>query len=75
VLGGMMVDRNDINHLLGMTRSWASLRHSIRILARHGLDRLRHPRGTRLVMGNALVGRLLYSLAQHSRSAWRCTAR
>lgn len=67
VLGGMMVDRNDINHLLGMTRSWASLRHSIKILARHGLDRLSHPRGTRLVMGNALIGRLLYSLAQHDR--------
>jgi len=65
VLGGMMVDRNDINHLLGMTRSWASLKHSIRILARHGLDRLSHPRGTRLVMGNALIARLLYSLAQH----------
>ena len=64
VLGGMMVDRTDINHLLGMTQSWASLRHSIKILARHGLDRLRYPRGTRLVMGNALIGRLLYSLSK-----------
>lgn len=67
VLGGMMVDRNDINHLLGMTRSWASLRHSARILARHAMDRLRHPRGTRLVMGNALIGRLLYSLSRHAK--------
>ena len=65
VLGGMMVDRTDINHLLGMRRSWASLRHAARILTRYALDRLRHPRGTRLVMGNALVGRLLYSLMQH----------
>ena len=64
VLGGMMVDRNDIQHLLGMRRSWASLRHALRLLARHGLDRLSHPRGTRLVMGNALVGRLLCSLAR-----------
>ena len=64
VLGGMMVDRTDINHLLGMTKSFASLRHSVRILARHGRDRLRHARGTRLVMGNALVGRLLYSLSR-----------
>ena len=63
VLGGMMVDRTDINHLLGMRRSWASLRHSLRILARHALDRLSQPRGTRLVMGNALVARLLASLA------------
>lgn len=64
VLGGMMVDRTDINHLLGMSRSVASLRHSAKILGRHAADRLRHARGTRLVMGNALVARLLYSLAQ-----------
>ena len=65
VLGGMMVDRNDINHLLGMTRSMASFKHSAKIISRHAKDRLTHPRGTRLVMGNALIGRLLYSLAQH----------
>ncbi|WP_416548156.1 FAD-dependent oxidoreductase [Limnohabitans sp. DCL3] len=66
VLGGMMVDRNDINHLLAMTRSWASLKHALRILGRHLRDRLTHVRGTRLVMGNALVGRLLHSLSQHA---------
>jgi succinate dehydrogenase/fumarate reductase flavoprotein subunit len=64
VLGGMMVDRTDINHLLGMKGSLASLRHAVGIVGRHGLDRLRHARGTRLVMGNALVARLLASLAQ-----------
>jgi len=62
VLGGMMVDRTDINHLLGMGRSLASARHAARILARHARDRLGYPRGTRLVMGNALVARLLHSL-------------
>ncbi|MEY2954145.1 MAG: hypothetical protein RLZZ401_2232, partial [Pseudomonadota bacterium] len=66
VLGGMMVDRTDINHLLGMTGSWASLRHSVRIVLRHLTDRLRYPRGTRLVMGNALVARLLVSLARRA---------
>ena len=66
VLGGMMVDRTDINHLLALTKSLASFRHSLRIIARHGLDRLSHPRGTRLVMGNALVARLLYSLSKQS---------
>ena len=65
VLGGMMVDRTDINHLLGMTGSFASLKHSIKILLRHAADRLRYPRGTRLVMGNALIGRLLFSLSKH----------
>ncbi len=66
VLGGMMVDRTDINHLLGMTGSWASFKHSVQIVMRHAMDRLGYPRGTRLVMGNALVGRLLYSLTQRS---------
>ncbi|MGR6808612.1 FAD-dependent oxidoreductase (plasmid) [Sphaerotilus natans] len=64
VLGGMMVDRTDINHLLGMTRSLRSARHAARLLSRHAIDRMRHPRGTRLVMGNALVGRLLLSLSR-----------
>lgn len=62
LFGGMMVDRRDINHLLGLTKSWASLRHSLTILARYGLDRLKRRRGSRLVMGNALVGRFLLSL-------------
>jgi succinate dehydrogenase/fumarate reductase flavoprotein subunit len=62
LLGGMMVDRTDIGHLLSSTKSVKSLLHSARLLARHAHDRLSHNRGTRLVMGNALVGRLLYSL-------------
>jgi len=62
LLGGMMVDRTDIGHLLASTSSLKSFVHSARLLARHARDRLSHGRGTRLVMGNALVGRLLYSL-------------
>jgi succinate dehydrogenase/fumarate reductase flavoprotein subunit len=64
LLGGMMVDRTDIGHLLDATRSLASLRHSLGLLARYGTDRLRFARGARLVMGNALVGRLYHSLRQ-----------
>jgi FAD binding domain len=62
LLGGMMVDRTDIGHLLSATTSLKSLLHSARLLTRYGRDRLSYPRGSRLVMGNALVGRLLYSL-------------
>jgi FAD binding domain-containing protein len=62
LLGGMMVDRTDIGHLLSSTTSVKSLLHAAKLLARHAHDRLSHNRGTRLVMGNALVGRLLYSL-------------
>jgi succinate dehydrogenase/fumarate reductase flavoprotein subunit len=62
VLGGMMIDRTDIAHLMGAARSLGSLRHAVALLGRHAVDRLRHHRGTRLVMGNALAGRLLASL-------------
>lgn len=73
VLGGMMVDRIDVNHLLNMARSRASLAHSARLLLRHAGDRLRHPRGTRLVLGNALVGRLLLSLRKRQVPIWTNT--
>lgn len=66
VLGGMMVDRTDINHLLALSKNVASFKHSLKILLRHASDRLSHPRGTRLVMGNALIARLLYSLSKHA---------
>lgn len=62
LLGGMMVDRTDIGHLLSSTKSIKSLLHSTSLVARYARDRLSRSRGTRLVMGNALVGRLLYSL-------------
>jgi succinate dehydrogenase/fumarate reductase flavoprotein subunit len=62
ILGGMMVDRTDIGHLLNVTTSWASLRHAMGVVGRHVRDRLTYPRGTRLVLGNALIGRMLLSL-------------
>jgi succinate dehydrogenase/fumarate reductase flavoprotein subunit len=62
LLGGMMVDRTDIGHLLNARNSFASLRYVARLVARYAAARLRFARGTRLVMGNALVGRLYHSL-------------
>jgi succinate dehydrogenase/fumarate reductase flavoprotein subunit len=62
LLGGMMVDRTDIGHLLSSTRSGRSLWHATKLFVRYARDKASHGRGTRLVMGNALVGRLLYSL-------------
>jgi succinate dehydrogenase/fumarate reductase flavoprotein subunit len=64
VLGGMMVDRDDIFHLLRLTETWKSFSYSVRIIVRHFLDKLLHPRSTRLVMGNALIARMLYSYIQ-----------
>lgn len=58
-LGGMMVNRLDIYHFLNMKRSPASLVHMVRLGARFFVDRLRHSRGTRLVIGNAMIAALL----------------
>jgi succinate dehydrogenase/fumarate reductase flavoprotein subunit len=66
VLGGMMVGKNDIPSLLHPFRSWANFTHAARLLLRQARDRINHRRGTRLIMGNALVARLLYSLSQRA---------
>ena len=55
LLGGMMVGKVDIVGLMNRYKSVASLVHSASIVARYLTDRLRYSRGTRLVMGNALV--------------------
>lgn len=62
VLGGMMVGKADIGHLVGRFKSFASFRHTATLVLRYLGDRLRHARGTRLVMGNALVARFYASL-------------
>ncbi len=64
LLGGMMVDRTDIRHLMGALKSRASALHVARLLTRHTADRIRGRRSSRMVMGQALVGRLLLSLKQ-----------
>ena len=61
-LGGMMVGKDDIAPLTAPLSSWRSFRHSAALLARYAMDRLGYPRGTRLVMGNALVARLYSTL-------------
>lgn len=61
LFGGMMVNRVDIQHFLTARRSWASLKHCMKLLARYAKDRVRHERGTRLVVGNALIARLASS--------------
>ena len=66
VLGGMMVGKLDIPYLLKPFGSVANFMAASKLLLRHATDRLRFKRGTRLVMGNALVGRLFYSLRQRN---------
>jgi 3-oxosteroid 1-dehydrogenase len=66
VLGGMMVGKADIPFLLKPFASVANFTAATKLLLRHATDRLRYARGTRLVMGNALVARLFYSLRQRN---------
>jgi succinate dehydrogenase/fumarate reductase flavoprotein subunit len=62
LLGGMMVGKDDIPRLLGRFASVANFVYSAKLFARYLSDRRTYSRGTRLMMGNALVARLFYSL-------------
>ncbi|MFZ5936918.1 3-oxosteroid 1-dehydrogenase [Pseudomonas putida] len=73
LFGGMMVNRVDIQHFLNLRRSPASLWHCLKLMARYARDRLRHPRGTRLTTGNALIARLASSAFAHGTELWLCS--
>lgn len=64
IFGGMMAGKADIKALIGRYRSWRNFLCSAKLVTRYGMDRLMYQRGTRLVLGNALVARLYYSLRQ-----------
>lgn len=62
LFGGMMVTRAEAMALAQMWRSPRSVVLGARLILRYLRDRLSYPRGTRLVIGNALVARLFASL-------------
>jgi succinate dehydrogenase/fumarate reductase flavoprotein subunit len=62
VFGGMMVGKADIAPLIGRFKSIRNFIYAAKLFGRYLADRLKYPRGTRIMMGNALVGRMLYSL-------------
>ena len=66
LFGGMMVGKDDIPRLIGRFRSLGNFVYSAKLFGRYLADRLRYPRGTRLMMGNALIGRLFYSLRKRN---------
>jgi succinate dehydrogenase/fumarate reductase flavoprotein subunit len=71
LFGGMMVNRADIVHLFKARRSFRSMKHVAKLLLRHGRDRIRYHRGTRLVFGNALAGGLFKSARDRDIEIWR----
>lgn len=75
VLGGMMVTMTDAKHLLGVTKSFTSWKEGVKLVLRYALDRLQgHHRGTRLVLGNALAGRLFKSVLDQGIDYWLSTS-
>jgi succinate dehydrogenase/fumarate reductase flavoprotein subunit len=62
ILGGMMANKADVQALVQRYRSWPAFRRTLQLVCRYVRDRLSYARGTRLVMGNALVARMLLSL-------------
>lgn len=69
-LGGMMVNRNELSSLLNPFSSLSNFKTTLKVVLPYFKDRLTYKRGTRLVMGNALVGRLLYSLQKLKTQIW-----
>jgi 3-oxosteroid 1-dehydrogenase len=70
LFGGMMVTRGEAVTLLRAGRSVESALLGARLVLRYLADRLHHARGTRLVLGNALVARLFRSLLDREVPIW-----
>jgi succinate dehydrogenase/fumarate reductase flavoprotein subunit len=74
LFGGMMVTRGEAGRLLRAGRSVDGTLLGARLMSRFLLDRLRYLRGTRLVLGNALVARLYMNLLDRQVPVWRTVA-
>ena len=66
LFGGMMIGKADLAPLIGRFKSLRNFTYAAKLFARFQADRLRYPRGTRLMMGNALIARLFYSLRKRN---------
>jgi 3-oxosteroid 1-dehydrogenase len=66
LFGGMMVTRSEATKLLSRDAPWLGAR----LVARYVADRIRYRRGTRLVLGNALVARLFKNLLDRKVQIW-----
>lgn len=61
VLGGMMINREDIGHLLNRFKSPKSFMYTVRLVLNYAWDRVRYGAPARSVMGHALIARMLSS--------------
>jgi succinate dehydrogenase/fumarate reductase flavoprotein subunit len=70
LFGGLMITRGEAATLLRFDRSISAAWLGLKLVARYLLDRLRYPRGTRLVLGNALVARLFKAVKDRGGEVW-----
>ncbi len=70
LFGGMMITRGEANRLLRAGRSIDGTGLGARLVLRFITDRLRYSRGTRLVLGNAIVARLYKALLDRRVPVW-----
>jgi len=70
LFGGMMVSAPDVALLLKAATTAKGFAHAARLVLRYARDRLSWRRGTRLVIGNALSGRLFRSILDLGVSYW-----
>lgn len=69
--GNLMVRRAEVNTLLKIYGgSLSATQQALKLGMRWAADRTRYPRGTRLVMGNALVATLYHRLLQRGGTVW-----
>lgn len=70
VLGSMMVTRAEVARLLRLATSWDAWMLAARLVTRYLADRTRYSRGTRLVLGNALIARLFATARTRGVPIW-----
>jgi succinate dehydrogenase/fumarate reductase flavoprotein subunit len=70
LFGGMMITRGEVARLLRIGRNLDSFLLGAKLCGRFILDRLRFKRGTRLVLGNALVAHLFKNLLDRRATIW-----
>ncbi|MEM7428835.1 MAG: FAD-dependent oxidoreductase [Pseudomonadota bacterium] len=70
-MGGMMIGRQDVPHVLAMARSARSALHVAGMMSRYFRDRLSgHGRGTRLMNGNALLAKMAVNAFEAGVELW-----
>lgn len=70
LFGGMMITRGEMARLLRIGRNLDSFLLGAKLCGRFILDRMRYKRGTRLVLGNALVAHLFKNLLDRRAMIW-----